>query len=106
LSDFDALTSGLEPGDLVVIAGRPGMGKTALLVSVAAHVSQSAGVAVFSAEMPRTQLMRRCVATLSNIPQGLLRRADKLTAEQWAAMAPAMRATAARHLWIDDASAP
>src|SRR5690606_19591822 len=58
--DFDRLTNGLEAGDLVVLAGRPGMGKTALLVSIAAHVSRDRGVAVFSAEMPKEQLMRRC----------------------------------------------
>ena len=62
LSDFDELTAGLEPGDLAVIAARPGMGKTALMVSIADYVSQEVPTAVFSAEMPAQQLMRRAVA--------------------------------------------
>jgi replicative DNA helicase len=106
LADFDELTSGLEPGDLVVIAARPGMGKTALMISVAATVSQSITVAIFSAEMPAPQLMRRCVALLSNVPQGKLRRAERLTDSDWTAIAPAAAAVADRQLWIDDKALP
>ncbi len=106
LADFDGMTHGLEPGDLVVIAGRPGMGKTALLVSIAAHVSQAAAVAVFSAEMPAPQLMRRCVALVGDIAQGKLRRADQLTDSDWAAIAPAAGKIAGRRLWIDDTALP
>lgn len=106
LSDFDELTHGLEPGDLVVIAARPGMGKTAIAVSIAAHVAQTQAVAVFSAEMPARQLMRRCVALLGNVSQGKLRRAEKLTDEDWNAITPAVTTLASRHLWIDDTAAP
>jgi replicative DNA helicase len=106
LQDFDALTSGLEAGDLVVIAGRPGMGKTALLVTIAAHVAQSTPVAVFTAEMPAKQLMRRCLALTSEIPQGRLRRADRLTDADWSAITPAVSKLADRSLWIDDTSTP
>jgi len=106
LADFDSLTFGLEPGDLVVIAGRPGMGKTALLVSIAAHVSRHKPVAVFSAEMPARQLMRRCLALVGDIPQGRLRRADQLTDADWAQIAPAATAIAERRLWIDDTALP
>jgi replicative DNA helicase len=106
LSDFDELTCGLEPGDLVVVAGRPGMGKTALLVSVACHVAASTGVAVFSAEMPAQQLMRRCVALLSSVPQGRLRRAERLTDADWAALTPATADLAERRIWIDDTALP
>lgn len=105
LQDFDALTHGLEGGDLVVIAGRPGMGKTALLVTIAAHVAQSASVAVFSAEMPRRQLMRRALALVSSVPQGRLR-AGQLTEAEWGAIGPATAQLAQRRLWIDDTSAP
>jgi replicative DNA helicase len=107
LPDFDALSYGLEAGDLVVIAGRPGMGKTALLVSMAAHVSRSTGVAVFSAEMTALQLMRRCVALLGNISQGRLRRAEQLTQPDWNAISDAVSAVGQRRrLWIDDTPAP
>jgi replicative DNA helicase len=106
LPDFDELTNGLEPGDLVVLAGRPGMGKTALLVSAASTVSQTTGTAVFSAEMPSHQLMRRCVALQAQIPQGLLRRPEKLTNDDWAKISTAAGAIAQRKLWIDDTGLP
>jgi replicative DNA helicase len=106
LADFDGLTNGLEPGDLVVVAGRPGMGKTALLVTIAAHVAQSQAVAVFSAEMPARQLMRRCVALLGRISQGRLRRTDQLTDDDWSRIGSAATAVSDRQLWIDDTALP
>lgn len=106
LPDFDALSSGLEAGDLVVIAGRPGMGKTALLVSVAAHVSKSTGVAVFSAEMSSQQLLRRCVALLGSVSQGKLRRASQIQEPDWQAIATGAGMAAERRLWIDDTPLP
>jgi replicative DNA helicase len=106
LQDFDDLTNGLEPGDLVVIAGRPGMGKTALLVSIAAHVARGRVAAVFSAEMPAQQLMRRCVALIGDIPQGRLRRADQLTDSDWSRIYPAVTTLGELRLWIDETSAP
>src|SRR5690606_22761925 len=98
--DFDELSCGLEPGDLIVIAGRPGMGKTALLVSIACTVSEETGVAVFSAEMPAQQLMRRCLALNADISQGRLRRADQLTDADWAAIGPAASRIGKKRLWI------
>lgn len=106
LDDFDRLSYGLDPGDLVVFAGRPGMGKTALLVSIAAHVSRSAGVAVFSAEMSSRQLMRRCAALLGQVPQGRFRRADQLTDDDWKAVERATTEISKRRLWIDDTPLP
>lgn len=106
LPDFDALSNGLEAGDLVVIAGRPGMGKTALLVSIAAHVSKSTGVAVFSAEMSSQQLLRRCVSLLGNVSQGKLRRASQLQEVDWQAVASGAGMAAERRLWIDDTPLP
>jgi replicative DNA helicase len=106
LPDFDGYSSGLEAGDLVVIAGRPGMGKTALLVSIAAHVSKTAGVAVFSAEMSSQQFMRRCVALLGSVHQGKLRRATNLQEADWQAIGEAAGHLAQRRLWIDDTALP
>ena len=106
LIDFDRLTCGLEPGDLVVIAARPSMGKTALLVSIASTVSATTGTAVFSAEMPSQQLMRRCIALEAQISQGLLRRADMLKDEHWAGISVAANVIAGLHLWIDDTATP
>jgi replicative DNA helicase len=106
LLDFDELTYGLEPGDLVVIAARPGMGKTALVVSIASTVSATTGTIVFSAEMPSSQLMRRCIALQAQISQGLLRRADLLNDDHWAAIAAAADVIGPRQLWIDDTATP
>jgi replicative DNA helicase len=106
LADFDALTSGLEPGDLVVIAGRPGLGKTALMVQIAASVSEKLPVAVFSAEMPAAQLMRRCMSLQSGVATGKLRRAERLTDADWDALTPAARVIADRRLFVDETSLP
>lgn len=106
LADFDRLTHGLEPGDLIVIAGRPGMGKTALLLTIAATISRTSNVAVFSAEMPTQQLMRRCIALLGNIQQGRLRRAQELTDTNWKQITDTASTVSALRLWIDDSAAP
>jgi replicative DNA helicase len=104
LADFDELTGGLEPGDLVVIAARPAMGKTALLVTIASHVEKPA--AIFSAEMPALQLMRRAVALEASVSQGRLRRAELLTEEDWNAITPALSTLARRPFCIDDSALP
>jgi replicative DNA helicase len=106
LDNFDSLTNGLEPGDLVVVAGRPGMGKTALLVTIAEHVAREHSTAVFSAEMPARQLMRRCLSLVGNIPQGRFRRADLLTDEDWGVISPAAARIGNLRLWIDDTALP
>jgi replicative DNA helicase len=106
LSNFDELTAGLEPGDLVVIAARPGMGKTALLVSIASYVSAHVPVAVFSAEMPSHQLMRRAASLAAGVPQGRLRRSEQLTDSDWAAISPALSEIAELRLSIDDTALP
>jgi len=106
LADLDEATHGLEPGDLVVIAARPGMGKTALMVTIGAHVAQTQPVAMFSAEMPAQQVMRRCVALLGNVRQGRLRRADKLSNDDWATISGSVQNLTRRHLWIDETAAP
>jgi replicative DNA helicase len=106
LSDFDALTCGIEPGDLVVIAGRPGMGKTSLLVTVGLNVSSHAPAAVFSAEMPAQQLMRRCVALRGSIPQDRLRRPERLSEEDWARLMPAAGELSELKLFVDDTPLP
>jgi replicative DNA helicase len=106
LDDFDTLTCGIEPGDLVVIAGRPGMGKTSLLVTVALNVSARAPAAVFSAEMPAQQLMRRCVALRSSIPQDRLRRPERLSEDDWARLMPAAGELGELKLFVDDTALP
>lgn len=106
LANFDELTGGLDAGDLVVIAGRPAMGKTALLVTVAANVARGKPVAVFSAEMPAKQLMRRCMAMATGISQRQLRRGEGLSDEQWARICATAPELGALSLHVDDKPAP
>jgi replicative DNA helicase len=82
--DLDRLTAGLQAGDLIVLAARPSMGKTALAINVAEHVALNEGlpVAVFSMEMGAAQLAVRVVGSIGRIDQGHLR-TGKLTDEEW-----------------------
>jgi replicative DNA helicase len=82
--DLDRQTSGLQAGDLIVLAARPSMGKTAFAINIAEHVALHEGlpVAVFSMEMGASQLAVRIVGSIGRIDQGRLR-TGKLTDEEW-----------------------
>ena len=82
--DFDHLTSGLQPGNLIIIAARPSMGKTTLVLNIAQNVAleQKRPVAVFSLEMPSQDIAMRMLATESRIDFGRLR-IGKLSEDQW-----------------------
>lgn len=77
-NDFDAKTTGLHPGDLVILAGRPSMGKTSFALNIAEHVAlyEKQPAAVFSMEMPAEQLALRMVSSFARIPMGKLRGGD------------------------------
>jgi replicative DNA helicase len=83
-ADLDSRTSGLQPGDLVIIAGRPSMGKTALALNIAEHVAveNKLPVAVFSMEMAGTQLAMRMLGSIGHLDQHKLR-TGKLSDEDW-----------------------
>lgn len=106
LADFDQLTGGLEPGELTIIAARPGMGKTATLCTIGAHVSREAWVAIFSAEMPKLQLGRRLLSLLGGPAQDKLRRAERMTQDDWASVTEATGKLSERHIAIDDRQSP
>ncbi|OFZ87208.1 MAG: replicative DNA helicase [Betaproteobacteria bacterium RBG_16_64_18] len=82
--DLDQRTSGLQGGDLVIIAGRPSMGKTALALNIAEHVAveNRLPVAVFSMEMSGTQLAMRMLGSIGHLDQHKLR-TGRLTDEDW-----------------------
>jgi replicative DNA helicase len=82
--DFDRMTSGLQAGDLIILAARPSMGKTALAINIAEHVAVNEGlpVAVFSMEMGASQLAIRIVGSIGRIDQGRLR-TGKLNPDEW-----------------------
>ena len=106
LADFDLLTGGLEPGELTIFAGRPGMAKTSLLVTIGAHVARDKSAAIFSAEMPALQLARRFTALLGGISQTALRQPKKLTDNDWGLISDGISKFASRKLWINDRQLP
>lgn len=67
INDLDFLTMGLRPGSQIIIAGRPGQGKTSLAMTIANHISKQYPVAVFSYEMRRRELIERIVAGISGV---------------------------------------
>jgi replicative DNA helicase len=84
--DLDRMTAGLQPGDLVIVAGRPSMGKTAFALNIAEHValhpSVAMPVAVFSMEMSSSQLAMRMLSSMSKVDQTRLR-TGRLNDEEW-----------------------
>ncbi len=82
--DLDEKTSGMQEGDLIIVAGRPSMGKTALALNIAEHVAveNRLPVAVFSMEMAGTQLAMRLLGSLGRLDQHKLR-TGRLTDEDW-----------------------
>ena len=105
-SDFDEMTSGLQAGDLVVIAGRPSMGKTSFAMNMAQYlaVKQRATVAVFSMEMPGEQISMRMLSSLGRIDQHRLR-TGKLTEEDWPRLSSAVSMLSDVPLFVDDSAA-
>jgi replicative DNA helicase len=83
-TDLDHMTSGLQPGDLVIVAGRPSMGKTALALNIAEHVGVETRlpVGVFSMEMGGTQLALRMLGSVGKLDQHRLR-TGRLRDEDW-----------------------
>ncbi|MGF6345546.1 replicative DNA helicase [Variovorax sp. W2I14] len=101
--DFDKMTSGLQPGDMIVLAARPSMGKTSLAINIAEHVALNEGlpVAVFSMEMGASQLAVRIVGSIGRIDQGHLR-TGKLSDEEWPRLTEAIEKLRTVSLHIDE----
>ncbi len=101
--DLDRMTSGLQAGDLVVLAARPSMGKTAFAINIAEHVALNEGlpVAVFSMEMGAAQLAVRVVGSIGRINQGHLR-TGKLTDDEWPRLTEAIEKLRTVSLHIDE----
>ncbi|NMA55588.1 MAG: replicative DNA helicase [Firmicutes bacterium] len=101
--DLDRLTSGLQPSDFIVVAGRPSMGKTSLCLNIAQHVAVEQGkpVALFSLEMSKEQLVQRLLSTEARIPGQKLRTGD-LDEEDWPRLVQAMAKLSDVPIFIDD----
>jgi replicative DNA helicase len=103
LTDLDRkLGGGFYGGDLVIVAARPSMGKTAFSLTISANVAQSAPVLFLSMEMKNVQLQQRLVSAMGGIPMGQLRDPAKLDNEQWQRVTHAGQRINELHLYLDD----
>ncbi|HMD00972.1 MAG TPA: replicative DNA helicase, partial [Ferruginibacter sp.] len=101
--DFDDMTSGLQPSDLVIIAGRPSMGKTTFAMNIAEHVAikSRSPVLIFSMEMPGESIVMRLLSSLCRIDQ-LRIRTGKLSDEDWPRISSTVSMLSDAPLFIDD----
>jgi replicative DNA helicase len=104
--DLDRMTSGLQPGDMVVVAGRPSMGKTAFSMNIAENVAVEEGlpVAVFSMEMGGVQLAMRMLGSVGRLDQHRLR-TGKLVDEDWPRLTAAIQKMNEAQVYIDETPA-
>lgn len=115
---LDAKLSGLHGGELLILAARPGMGKTSLALGIALNVAApvreeaplsvpQTGVVFFSHEMPREQLLMRLICSEARVELGRYRQAERLTGGDWGRIYQAVDflVAAGRNLWIDDTPA-
>lgn len=103
LTDLDARTSGWQVGELIILAARPSMGKTALALNFVetAIFTQTKPVLVFSMEMPSAALIMRMMSSVGRIDQGKMRN-GKLTEEDWPKLSSAVAKLKDKPLFIDD----
>jgi len=101
--DLDRMTSGLQAGDLVIVAGRPSMGKTSFSMNIAEHVAIDQGlpVAVFSMEMGAVQLAMRMLGSVGMLDQHRMR-TGKLLTEDWPRVTHAVQRMQSAQIYIDE----
>ncbi|UKO99786.1 replicative DNA helicase [Nostoc sp. UHCC 0870] len=101
--DLDAMTSGFQRSDLIIVAGRPSMGKTAFCLNLAHNIAASMRlpVAVFSLEMSKEQLVQRLLASEAQIESGYLR-SGRLSQTQWEPLSRAIGMLSEMSIFIDD----
>ena len=104
--DLDRMTSGLQPSDLVIVAGRPSMGKTSFAMNLIenAALASDRPLMVFSMEMPAEQLVIRMLSSLGRIDQGRVR-TGKLEQDDWPKLASATEKLKGTQVFIDDTPA-
>ncbi len=103
--DLDALTTGFYGGDFVIIAARPAMGKSSLVLNMALEVAKAklGSVAVFSLEMSSQQLVRRMISTLARVPMGALKKSN-LSTRDYQKLTDACEELYELPIYIDDSS--
>jgi replicative DNA helicase len=102
-SDLDTKTSGLQPGDLIIVAGRPSMGKTAFSINIAENVAldSNRSVAVFSMEMGASQLVMRMLGSVGRLDQHKLR-TGRISEDDWPRLTHALGRLNEAPLFIDE----
>ena len=104
-TDFDKVTGGLRPGDLVIVAGRPSMGKSTLAVNMAEYAAinpkQKSSVAIFSLEMPSEQILTRLLSSLGTVHLGNLR-SGRLQDDDWVRITNATAQLSEAKIFIDE----
>jgi replicative DNA helicase len=105
-SDLDSMTSGFQGGDLIIVAGRPSMGKTAFSINIAENVALDTGlpVAIFSMEMASTQLAMRMIGSVGRLDQHRMR-TGKLEDEDWEKLTTALGKLNEAPIFIDEGAA-
>jgi replicative DNA helicase len=108
-ADFDKMTGGLRPGDLVIVAGRPSMGKTTLAVNMAEYAAlhtrdKPASVAIFSMEMPSEQVITRMLSSIGGVPLHNLR-SGKISDDDWVRITSATSQLSEAKIFIDETPA-
>ena len=102
--DFDAMTTGLQPSDLIILAARPSMGKTSLALNIAANVAKNNyPVLIFSLEMSDEQLSYRLLSSESKITSNRLK-SEQLQQKDYEVISGAIGTISALPIWIEDSS--
>jgi len=105
-NDLDQMTTGFQPGDLIIVAARPSMGKTTFAMNLAEHsaLNSDKPTLIFSLEMPADQIMNRMLASLGRIDQGKIR-TGQLDENDWASLSSTMSILLNNSkMFIDDSS--
>src|SRR3954453_10210462 len=104
-ADLDKITGGFQPGNLIILAARPGMGKSGLVANIAEHVAvkERRPVAFFSLEMSDSELAQRLIAKRSRIPSDKLRK-GQVAEREWAKVLKVCNELESAPLWIDESS--
>jgi len=105
-TDFDHMTSGLQPSDLIIVAGRPSMGKTTFAMNIAEHavMKNEGAVLIFSMEMPAESSAMRMLASMGRIEQQKIR-SGQLEDDDWPRLTSAISMMSSKKLLIDDSGA-
>jgi replicative DNA helicase len=99
--DLDAMTGGFQRSDLIIVAGRPSMGKTSFALGIARNISENLPVAIFSLEMSKEQLVQRLLACEAEIESNYLR-TGRIAANQWERLGQAFGILSGLPIYIDD----